>query len=49
MEIVGGAEALAADKGDDEDLLLDRLDSDPFPPLLREHQFAHGNRPPTDR
>jgi F-type H+-transporting ATPase subunit gamma len=32
MEIIGGAEALAADQGDDdEDLLLDRLASEPFP------------------
>lgn len=31
MEIIGGAEALSADKGSPEDLLLDRLDSDPFP------------------
>lgn len=35
MEIIGGAEALAADKGDEEDLLLDHLDSDPFPPLMK--------------
>jgi F-type H+-transporting ATPase subunit gamma len=49
MEIVGGAEALAADRGDGEDLLLDHLDSDPFPPLLREHQFAHGRHPSPDR
>jgi len=42
MEIVGGAEALAADKGDDEDLLLDHLASDPFPALMRSLQHAHG-------
>lgn len=40
MEIIGGAEALAADKGDEEDLLLDHLDSDPFPPLMK-HRPAH--------
>ncbi len=33
MEIISGAEALAADKSEPEDLLLDHLDSDPFPPL----------------
>ena len=32
MEIVGGAEALADDQSGREDLLLDHLDSDPFPP-----------------
>lgn len=31
MEIISGAEALADDKGGPEDLLLDHLDSDPFP------------------
>ena len=41
MEIISGAEALSADKGDPEDLLLDHLDSDPFPPLMREPQLAH--------
>ncbi|HKY14553.1 MAG TPA: F0F1 ATP synthase subunit gamma [Microthrixaceae bacterium] len=41
MEIIGGAEALSADKDDPEELLLDHLDSKPFPPLLRPHQFAH--------
>lgn len=30
MEIISGAEALAEDKGDPEDLLLDHLSSDPF-------------------
>jgi len=40
MEITGGAEALASDRGEGEDLLLDRLDSDPFPPLMAPHQFA---------
>ena len=40
MEIVSGAEALGSDRGDEEDLLLDRLDSDIFPPLMRRHQFA---------
>ncbi len=38
MEIIGGAEALAADQGDDEDLLLDYLSSDPFQPLTRGRQ-----------
>ncbi len=33
MEIISGAEALADDKSGPEDLLLDHLDSDPFPPL----------------
>ncbi len=31
MEIISGAEALAEDRGSPEDLLLDHLDSDPFP------------------
>jgi F-type H+-transporting ATPase subunit gamma len=31
MEIISGAEALADDKGGPEDLLLDHLDSNPFP------------------
>ncbi len=39
MEIIGGAEALEADKGDEDDLLLDRLDSDLFPALMSAHQF----------
>ncbi|MEZ5322241.1 MAG: F0F1 ATP synthase subunit gamma [Microthrixaceae bacterium] len=30
MEIIGGAEALSADKGSPEDLLLDHLSTDPF-------------------
>ena len=34
MEIISGAEALADDKGSPEDLLLDHLDSDPFPHTL---------------
>jgi len=39
MEIISGAEALGADKGSQEDLLLDRLDSEPFPKLgLGGHQ-----------
>ena len=41
MEIIGGAEALSADKGDPEDLLLDHLDSDPFPPLTRPAPYVH--------
>jgi F-type H+-transporting ATPase subunit gamma len=31
MEIIGGAEALADDRGEPEDLLLDHMFSDPFP------------------
>lgn len=34
MEIISGAEALAEDRGSPEDLLLDHLDSDPFPAHL---------------
>ena len=34
MEIISGAEALNEDKGGPEDLLLDHLDSDPFPQHL---------------
>ncbi|MCC6226880.1 MAG: F0F1 ATP synthase subunit gamma [Microthrixaceae bacterium] len=41
MEIIGGAEALAADQGDDEDLLLDHLFSDPFPALMSDRQFTN--------
>lgn len=41
MEIIGGAEALGNDKGSVEDLLLDHLDSDPFPPLGHLRHFAH--------
>ena len=40
MEIIGGAEALSADRGDSDELLLQHLDSELFPPLLRPHQFA---------
>jgi len=40
MEIIGGAEALNASKGDDEDLLLDYLSSDPFQPLTRHRPPA---------
>lgn len=39
-EIVGGANALNDDAIDPEDLLLDRLDSEPFPPIA---QAKHGN------
>ena len=39
MEIIGGAEALGADKGDEDDLLLDHLSSDLFPMLSPAHQF----------
>ena len=34
MEIISGAEALNEDRGNPEDLLLDHLDSDPFPQHL---------------
>ncbi len=37
MEIIGGAEALADDQGDPEDLLLDHMFSDPFPRHDGEH------------
>jgi len=41
MEIISGAEALGDDKGNDEDLLLDRMTSDPFPHALsRPHPHA---------
>ncbi len=41
MEIIGGAEALAADQGDDSDLLLDHLNSDLFPRHVGESSFIH--------
>ena len=44
MEIISGAEALNEDKGDPEDLLLDHLDSDPFPHRLGRRP-AHVTRP----
>ncbi len=37
MEIIGGAEALAEDRGEPEDLLLDHLFSDPFPKHVGDH------------
>jgi len=37
MEIIGGAEALADDRGDPEDLILDNMFSDPFPNRDGEH------------
>lgn len=40
MEIIGGAEALAA-SGGSEELLLHHLDGDPFASLTRPHHFAH--------
>ncbi len=43
MEIISGAEALSEDKGDPEDLLLDHLDSDPFPTSLGKRP-AHESR-----
>ena len=43
MEIISGAEALAEDKGDPADLLLDHLDSDPFPTRLGLRP-AHASR-----
>ncbi|MCZ7631151.1 MAG: F0F1 ATP synthase subunit gamma [Microthrixaceae bacterium] len=42
MEIIGGAEALAEDRGDPEDLILDHMFSDPFP------KHFGGARPPRD-
>jgi F-type H+-transporting ATPase subunit gamma len=42
MEIISGAEALSADKGDGEDLLLDHLSVDPFArPTAGSHHHAH--------
>ena len=46
MEIISGAEALSADKGGPEDLLLDHLSTDPFPKLTlpgghTPHQHSH--------
>jgi F-type H+-transporting ATPase subunit gamma len=42
MEIISGAEALSADKGDGEDLLLDHLSTDPFAKLTPSaHHHAH--------
>ena len=46
MEIISGAEALSADKGGPEDLLLDHLSTDPFPKLAlpgghTPHQHSH--------
>ena len=40
MEIIGGAEALAEDRGEPEDLILDHLFSDPFPKHTGDH-VAH--------
>jgi len=37
MEIIGGAEALAEDRGSPEDLILDHTFSDPFPSRTGEH------------
>ncbi len=37
MEIIGGAEALADDRGEPEDLILDNMFSDPFPKHVGEH------------
>lgn len=46
MEIIGGAEALAADKGTPEDLLLDHLTSEMFPELgVKGHQPHDHARP----
>jgi F-type H+-transporting ATPase subunit gamma len=44
MEIISGAEALAEDRGSPEDLLLDHLDSDPFPQHLGRRPM-HQTRP----
>jgi F-type H+-transporting ATPase subunit gamma len=37
MEIIGGAEALAEDRGEPEDLILDHMFSDPFPLKVGGH------------
>lgn len=37
MEIIGGAEALAEDRGEPEDLILDNMFSDPFPKHVGSH------------
>jgi F-type H+-transporting ATPase subunit gamma len=37
MEIIGGAEALAEDRGEPEDLILDHMFSDPFPLKMGGH------------
>ncbi|MGB6057552.1 MAG: F0F1 ATP synthase subunit gamma [Microthrixaceae bacterium] len=46
MEIISGAEALADDKGDPEDLLLDQLSSEYFPTVDRhlQHTRPVGNK-----
>lgn len=44
MEIIGGAEALAEDRGEPEDLILDHTFSDPFPRhdgVHRPHAIGH--------
>ena len=44
MEIIGGAEALADDRGSPEDLILDHMFSDPFPRHIGEpvhHTIGH--------
>ncbi len=46
MEIISGAEALAADADDSGDLLLDHLDSDPFPALT--HPLTHSHHAHTE-
>jgi F-type H+-transporting ATPase subunit gamma len=46
MEIIGGAEALADDRGSPEDLILDHTSSDPFPKHRGEpvrHAIGHDN------
>ena len=48
MEIISGAEALAEDRGSPEDLLLDHLDSDPFPKHLGP-KARHQTRPDSVR
>jgi len=40
MEIISGAEALSADKGEPSDLLLDHLSVDPFPKHRGDHNFS---------
>lgn len=48
MEIIGGAEALADDSGDDEDLLVDHMFSDPFPRHVGDH-MRHRNKRGSNR
>jgi F-type H+-transporting ATPase subunit gamma len=44
MEIIGGAEALADDRDEPGELILSRLDSDPFPAHVGEHHASGPDR-----